>query len=71
MGLASPICALNVGLDIALADPMLKGRPPARDPPLKDDITGDEAPEFMPLGMVMGIGIGTREALGVRGKNED
>lgn len=72
IGLASPICALNVGLDIALADPMLMGRPPARlDRPSKDEMMGDDAPEFMPFGMVIGIGMGTREELGVRGKKED
>ena len=33
--------------------------------------TGDDAPEFRPLGIAMGKGIGTRELLGVRGLKRD
>ena len=71
MGLANPICARNVGLDKALAEPMLIDRLSASEEPLKEETTGEDAPELIPLGMVMGIGIGTRGLLGVRGKKAD
>lgn len=63
IGLASPIWALRIGLLIALAEPKLSGLPF----PLEGGTIGDDAPEFRPLGMEMGRGMGWREELGVRG----
>lgn len=60
MGLPNWMVARSVGLDNALADPMLKGR--------LEGMTGEDAPELVPLGIVMGSGMGIRELpLGVRG----
>lgn len=37
------------------------------NPELEEGKTGDDAPEFNPLGMAIGSGMGTRELFGVRG----
>lgn len=61
-GLARPICARKVGLDntLAEAEPKLWR---AVQYELEPGTMGDEDPEWMPLGIGMGIGIERRGAL--------